>query len=95
MDYNSAIIKAGENVMESEDNSSKEIEAIIKGANAAPWRAWKNEWEQVISGDQLPELREVLQELGGKMTHGEWEYSYYERPLNIIVRTKTQVANCE
>ncbi|NIR88091.1 hypothetical protein GWO13_11340 [Candidatus Bathyarchaeota archaeon] len=74
---------------------SKKIKAIIKEAREAPWRAWKNEWEQVISGDELPELRKILQKLGGKITHDEWEYSYYEMPLNIIVRTKTQIANFE
>lgn len=80
--------------MEKEDRSSKKIKTVIEKASAARWRAWKNEWEQVISGDQLPELKELLQELGGKITHGGWEYSYYETPLNIIVRTKTQMANC-
>jgi len=81
--------------MEKEDRFSKKTKAIIEEANAARWRAWKNEWEQVISGNELPELRKVLQELGGKITHGEWEYSYYEVPLNIIVRTRTEFANCK
>ena len=81
--------------MKREGRFSKKTKAIIKEASAAPWRAWKNQWEQVISGDALPELKRVLQEIGGKITHGEWEYSYYETPFNIIVRTKTQIANCE
>ncbi len=81
--------------MKKEGRFSKKTKAIIEEAGAAPWRAWKNEWEQVISGDELPELKKILQELGGKITHSEWEYSYYEIPLNIIVRTKTQIANRE
>jgi len=81
--------------MEKEDRFSKKTKGIIEEANAAPWRAWKNEWEQVISGNEVPELKKVLQELGGKITHGEWEYSYYETPLNIIVRTRTEIANCK
>jgi hypothetical protein len=74
---------------------SRKTKAVIKEASAAPWRAWKNEWEQVISGDEVPDLKKVLQELGGKVAHGDWEYSYYEIPLNIIVRTKTQIADCD
>jgi len=81
--------------MEKEARISKKTKEIVEEAGAARWRAWKNEWEQVISGDELPEFRKVLQELGGKIIHGEWEYSYYEIPLNIIVRTKTKIANCE
>jgi len=81
--------------MEKENHFSKKTKDILKEASAAPWRAWKNEWEQVISGDELPEFTKILQELGGKITHGEWEYSYYEMPLNIIIRTKTHIVNCE
>ena len=81
--------------MEKKDCFSKKIKTIVGKAGDAPWRAWKNEWEQVISGDQLPELRKALQRLGGKVTHREWEYSYFEMPLNIIVRTRTEIANCE
>lgn len=81
--------------MGKEARFSKRIKAIVEKAGGARWRAWKNELEQAISGDQLPELRELLQELGGKVTYGEWEYSYYENPLNLIVRTKTQMANCK
>jgi len=80
--------------MEKEDRFLKKNKATIKEASAAPWRPWKNGWEQVISGDELPEFRKVLQELGGKMTYGEWEYNYYEIPLNIIVRTKTHIVDC-
>lgn len=64
------------------------IKATVEKANNAPWKDLRGKNEQAIPGDQVPELHELLKELGGRFKHNDWEYHCYERPLNIVVRTK-------
>lgn len=67
---------------------AERIEATIEKANNAPWKPWRGKNEQAVPGDQVPELYELLKELGGRIKHNDWEYQCYEKPLNIVVRTK-------
>lgn len=79
--------KAGTNM--SKHTVAKRIESTIEKSNKAPWRAWRGKNEQAVPGNQVPELYELLKELGGKIKHNDWEYQCYEKPLNIVVRTKS------
>jgi len=72
----------------SEYRIATRIEATIEKANNAPWKHWRGKNEQAVPGDQVPELYELLKELGGRIKHNDWEYQCYEKPLNIVVRTK-------
>jgi len=64
------------------------IKATIEKANNAPWKDLRGTNEQAIPRDEVPELYELLKELGGRIKHDDWEYQCYEKPLNIVVRTK-------
>ncbi len=79
--------KVGSNM--SEYTVAKRIESTIEKSNNAPWRAWRGKNEEAVPGNQVPELYELLKELGGKIKHNDWEYQCYEKPLNIVVRTKS------
>jgi len=79
--------KAGTNM--SEHTVAKRIESTIEKSNKAPWRAWRGKNEQAVPGHQVPELYDLLKELGGKIKHNDWQYQCYEKPLNIVVRTKS------
>jgi len=72
----------------SEYRIATRIESTIEKANNAPWKHWRGKNEQAVPGDQVPELYELLKELGGRIRHNDWEYQCYEKPLNIVVRTK-------
>lgn len=64
------------------------IRTAVEKANHASWKDLRGKDEQAIPGDQVPELYELLRELGGRIKHDDWEYHCYEKPLNIVVRTK-------
>ena len=64
------------------------IKTTIEKATNAPWKDLRGNNEQAVPGDQVPELYELLKELGGKIKHNDWEYQCYEKPLNIVVRIK-------
>lgn len=72
----------------SEYRIATRIKATIEKANNAPWKDLRGKNEQAIPGDKVPELYELLKELGGRIKHNDWEYQCYEKPLNIVVRTK-------
>lgn len=72
----------------SEYRIATRIKATIEKANSAPWKDLRGKNEQAISRDHVPELYELLKELGGRVKHDDWEYQCYETPLNIVVRTK-------
>jgi hypothetical protein len=79
--------KAGTNM--SKHTVAKRIESTIEKSNKAPWRAWRGKNEQAVPRNQVPELYDLLKELGGKIKHNDWEYQCYEKPLNIVVKTKS------
>jgi len=64
------------------------IKATIEKSNNAPWKDLRGKNEQAIPRDEVPELYELLKELGGRIKHNDWEYQCYEKPLNIVVKAK-------
>lgn len=67
---------------------SARIDTTIQKAKRAPWKDWRGKSEQAIRAEEVPELYELLKELGGKIKHENWEYHRYEKPLNMVVRTR-------
>jgi len=72
----------------SEYRIATRIKTTIEKVNNASWKDLRGNNEQAVPGDQVPELYELLKELGGRIKHDDWEYQCYEKPLNIVVRTK-------
>jgi len=72
----------------SEYRIATRIKVTIEKANNALWKDLRGKNEQAIPRDEVPELYQLLKELGGRIKHGEWEYQCHERPLNMVVRTK-------
>jgi len=72
----------------SEYRIATRIKTTIEKAKNAPWKDLRGKNEQAIPGDHVPELYELLKELGGRIRHDDWEYQCYEKPLNMVVRTK-------
>lgn len=72
----------------SEYRITTRIKATIEKANNALWKDLRGKDEQAIPRDEVPELYELLKEFGGRITHNNWEYQCYEKPLNIVVKTK-------
>ncbi len=72
----------------SEYRIATRIKTTIEKANNASWKNLRGNNEQAVPGDQVPELYELLKELGGRIKHNDWEYQCYEKPMNIVVRTK-------
>jgi len=67
---------------------STRIAATIERAKNASWKNWRGKHEQAIRAEQVPELYELLRELGGKIKHNDREYQCFERPVKMVVRTK-------
>ncbi len=74
----------------SEFSISTRIAATIDKAKNASWKNWRGKSEQAIRAEQVPELYELLKELGGKIKYNDWEYQCFERPVNMVVRVKLQ-----
>jgi len=72
----------------SEYSISTRITTTIDKTKNASWKNWRGKNEQAIRAEQVPELYELLRELGGKIKHNDWEYQSFERPVNMVVRTK-------
>lgn len=72
----------------SEYRIATRIKTTIKKADNASWKDLRGKNEQAAPRDQVPELYELLKELGGRIKHDNWEYQCYEKPLNIVVRTR-------
>ena len=72
----------------SEYSISTRIATTIKKTKNASWKDWRGKNEQAIQAEQVPELYELLRELGGKIKHNNWEYQCFERPVKMVVRTK-------
>lgn len=74
----------------SEYKISTRIATTIEKTKNASWKNWRGKHEQAIRAEQVPELYELLRELGGKIKHNDWEYQCFERPVNMVVRAKIQ-----
>jgi len=72
----------------SEYRIATRIKTTIEQAKNAPWKDLRGNNEQAVPGDKVPELYELLRELGGRIKHDDWEYQCYEKPLNMVVRIK-------
>lgn len=64
----------------SEYRISTRIATTIDKTKNASWKNWRGKNEQAIRAEQVPELYELLRELGGKIKHNDWEYQCFERP---------------
>lgn len=74
----------------SEYKISTRIATTIEKTKNASWKNWRGKNEQAIRAEQVPELYELLRELGGKIKHNDWEYQCFERPVNMVVRAKVR-----
>jgi type II secretory pathway pseudopilin PulG len=72
----------------SEYSISTRITATIDKTKNVSWKNWRGKNEQAIRAEKVPELYKLLRELGGKIKHNDWEYQSFERPVNMVVRTK-------
>jgi hypothetical protein len=72
----------------SEYKISTRIATTIEKTKNTSWKNWRGKHEQAIRAEQVPELYELLRELGGKIKHNDWEYQCFERPVNMVVRVK-------
>jgi hypothetical protein len=74
----------------SEYRISTRIATTIEKTKNASWKNWRGKHEQAIRAEKVPELYELLRELGGKIKHNDWEYQCFERPVNMVVRAKVR-----
>jgi hypothetical protein len=72
----------------SEYNISTRIATTIEKTKNASWKNLRGKYEQAIQAEQVPELYELLKELGGRIKHNNWEYQCFERPVKMVVRTR-------